>query len=316
MKWVVWAIVGVGAVLVLYFFLATDGGRDVTRARVAEASQVSGTAPVAKRAVGSVASMPTVSPQSSEMPAMSPESVRFRAARKCAFALSALEGMQNMLRTCEESKSYPRNADNEEFFKSCEARTVQFAREMPLAQDVIGGCPTVDRQEANEKFFEDTTQAALKGDTDAQMCYLRAAQFDLARPWTEGETEDYQQAAPLMVQAGLERGDWRTIELLSKATPDRPGRLVPMLHHAVPFDVTNPYRMNRLLRSGAVSKDYIRFLDVMARHHAQGLTSEQKLASDLWAGETYHRYYAHSPKLEQAPPNCMREPIGYAPTSD
>lgn len=145
------------------------------------------------------------------------------------------------------------------------------------------------------------------------MCYLRAVQFGLDRPWTEEEIEDYKEAGPVMVQQGLERGDWRTIELLTKAAPGRPGSMVPMLHHAVRFDASNPYRMNRLLHLGAAGAEYARLLDVMAPHHAEGITAEQRASADRWAAQTYRQYFSYSPKLEKAPPDCVRALIGYDP---
>lgn len=243
-----------------------------------------------------------------------PASVRFRAARLCAFALMAQGNMQRFMKICEDNKNQPRNAENKAYVEFCRVRSLEFSRSLPIAENDLKSCATQDQQEANEKFYEDTVRAARAGDPDAQICYLRA-QFWLDRPWTDEETRLYVDSGPGYMQQALERGDWRIAEMLSKATPGRSGRLVPMLHNAVAFEAVNPYRMNRLLRRGAVGRDYARFLDGLAPHHAADLSAQQIAESDRWAADTYDLYFTKSQRLEKAPSTCMGDMIGYDPSS-
>ena len=253
-----------------------------------------------------------------ELPAsvrqLDPVSARFRAARLCAFTLTAHGNMQRLMKICEENKNQPRNAENKAYFEFCRARSLEFARSLPVAANNLKDCATQDQQEANEKFYEDTVRAALAGDPDAQICYLRKT-FGLDRPWTDEETRLYVDNGPRYVQQTLEQGDWRIVELLSKAAPGRTGRVVPMLHNAVAFEAVNPYRMNRLLRLGAVGPNYVRFLDGLAPHYAADLSAQQVAESNRWAADTYDLYFSKSQRLEKAPSTCMGDMIGYDPSS-
>lgn len=241
-------------------------------------------------------------------------SSRFQEARLCARALTAKGTMERVLKICDDNRSQPRNAENKAYFEFCRGRALEFARSLPAAERDLQRCATRDPQEAAEKFHDDTVQAALAGDADAQICYLRS-QFGLERPLTREEEQQYAETGPLYIQRALESGDWRIIELLSKAAPGRTGKLVPTLQHAVAFEPVNPYRMNRLLRRGATGEKYVHFLDALAPHHAEGLSVEQRAQSDQWAQETYDLHFSRSPRLEKAPSTCMGDMMGYDPDS-
>lgn len=305
---------GILLVLVVGFGLGTwDKPSPAKPTQTPDATSVASGAEQARRNRSSMPSRHYSEPPTSERP-LDPVSARFRAARVCAFALVAQGNMQRFMKICDENRNQPRNAENEAYFESCRLRSLEYSRELPLAERDLRSCPTQDHQEASEKFYEDTAQAARAGDPDAQICYLRA-QFGLDRPWTDEETQLYVDSGPGYIQQALERGDWRIAELLSKAAPGRPGLLVPMLHHAVAFEGVNPYRMNRLLRRGAVGKDYVRFSDGLAPHYAADISAEQVAASDRWAAATYDLYFTQSKRLEKAPSTCMPDMGGYDPDS-
>ena len=74
-----------------------------------------------------------------------------------------------------------------------------------------------------------------------------------------------------------------------------------MLSSVSDGDPLTIYRMNRLLRLGAIG-DYAQDLDILA--HTEELTPAQVAESNEWALNVFNAHFANSPKLSEQPEAC------------
>ena len=177
-----------------------------------------------------------------------------------------------------------------------------------------------DMSDVRTRYFEATKQAARAGDADAQMCYLQG-EFGTAggQPlFTAAEVEGYARIAPQYVDAALRRGDWRIVDLMTKASfhPGvEPIRQIP--------DIGKPetiYKMTKLLRLGAngfYAKSLDSDLDGMIHPDLvpeAALPADVVKRGDAWAQQTFNESFAGVTGLAEAPTVCMPSPaIGRLP---
>jgi hypothetical protein len=168
------------------------------------------------------------------------------------------------------------------------------------AEKILTSCSQVPA-EIRENFYRTTLEAAKAGDDSARLCYLNS-DFDLHRRFSPSEADEYKAVAASYTQEGIERGDWRMVELLGESRRAFPRHysVRSLLSNGEPFIV---YKMNRLLRLGA-EDSYADELDLVAGISRDELSQQEILDADTWAAETFSRYFSTSPKLIEPPTIC------------
>jgi hypothetical protein len=147
-------------------------------------------------------------------------------------------------------------------------------------------------------YFDSVSRAAELGNTDAQVCYVQGV-FSIEIG--DQQMEQYKYNARKYIQLGLERGDWRIVDLLAQDTNVHISGFLGFITSQAPFDIL---RMNRLLRHGATG-DYAQFLDSNAEVAAIRLGDKAKINAALtWAQHEYDRYFRNSPALRSEPERC------------
>ena len=152
------------------------------------------------------------------------------------------------------------------------------------------------------EYFKRTRDLAIRGNADAQICFAQS-RFDIGRPWSEEEVSFYKSNVPIFLQNAFERGDWRAVQLF--ATPRRVlAHSHSLLSFIVPIDQVEQYKLNRLLRLGAVD-GYAEQLDALSLDPELPIDPEKQKAAEDWAQKEYDRYFRSSPKLSEAPQPCL-----------
>ncbi len=143
--------------------------------------------------------------------------------------------------------------------------------------------------------------AAKLGDSAAGACYASAIS-----PLPAGKNSDdiraFRTNANQFVKAGVNRGDWRFVEIMTQATGSL-GHRFDWFGHLVRPSREEGYRYRKLLRLGAVgilAADLDEELASIAKH----LSPETVLAMDAQARNDYTAYFANSPTLNERPIAC------------
>lgn len=128
-------------------------------------------------------------------------------------------------------------------------------------------------------------QAAQLGDVDARACYLSRGPTLDARTLLDRPDllQNYRGAASSMIEAGLAAGDWRVVDLLTRAY--EPGAQ-DLLAGLVGADPVQHYRYLKLYRLGA-EPFRIAALDRQLAAAAASLAPAQTADADAWAQATY-----------------------------
>ena len=151
-------------------------------------------------------------------------------------------------------------------------------------------------------YFEQAVELATRGDRDARLCFV-GSMFQLGRPWSQAERSFYEANAPVFLQDAFEHGDWRAVELLT--TSHRVlAHSHSLLSFMVPGDQVEQYKLNRLLRLGAVD-GYAELLDALAFDPELPIDPEKRKAAESWAQKEYDKYFRDSPTLNEAPRPCV-----------
>lgn len=153
-----------------------------------------------------------------------------------------------------------------------------------------------------ESGFRDAVEAAAKaGDEDARICYIKGAFLSPA----DVDIESYQNNARRYLKKSIMRGDWRGVGLLAADSPDhRASEIMDSIDIVgKPFTL---YRANRLLElgsTGSLQKEYAG----NARAAALRLTPAQVVNANVWAAQTYMKFFSKLPKLTSRPSACMSD---------
>jgi hypothetical protein len=159
-------------------------------------------------------------------------------------------------------------------------------------------------------YYDSTKEAAKRGNTDAQLCYLQSNFLDSGNPqqYTQAEIADYQASSAKYISEAFARGDWRIVKLLSSG---HHGEIVGLMLY-IP-DIGTPetmYKMNMLLRLGA-DGEYANELDAAMEmiaqpdgHENPDLPENKIDEANAWAQKTYSQYFASAPRLSKDPYPC------------
>ena len=171
----------------------------------------------------------------------------------------------------------------------------------------IAGCD--DLKGALRQLYEATTAAAKAGDVDAQMCYLMQGAGDRESGFmlSEADIAEYQSLGPQYVESAFKRGDWRVIELLGFHVVDWAGLFTNLEQWK---DSSREYKAHQLLLLGAGDGDTLNTDDWLAVLHMTEskdnwrLSVQEMQESDVWAQETYDKYFISQPRLLKEPRVC------------
>lgn len=225
----------------------------------------------------------------------------FVRARECVFSQREKHRIDMHLSLCEQHESLRGDPAQASLLASCDARLDAIAKRLDVLASSLSHCPDVDQEAAEHLFFERTRDASRAGVADAQLCYV-SARFALSRAWTETEQRAYAREARHYVALAMQRGDWRFAELLRSRTL-RAGEDNRLFLQLSAGDQATRYRYNRLLRLGAVSRGYQRYLD--DRIDDGLLSLHEKRAAEAWAQRTYADHFSNAARLTTRPDTCL-----------
>ena len=298
------AALAVGAAALLYFSFTAP--RSVNAAEAAQASVSTGAGLAAhdrRQGAETTSSLPPVAahlrPDTALLQLRRSAAKDFQDANQCVMAMRKIALAEHQLGMCN-SVGAEGDADLKAF---CERREALILASAAADNARLSSCSSLDPGAAEQKNFEYTSRAAALGDVDAQLCYVNA-DFKLPRPWTAQEHTDYADRAPQYVEAALSRGDWRVVEILrvaSRGVAEERG----LVYQLTTGDQLAIYRMNRLLRMGAVD-DYARYLDNLLERPVFPHDEEEIAQADRWVRTVFNDHFRTSPSLRTAPNTCLQ----------
>lgn len=224
-------------------------------------------------------------------------SKEFVEAKRCAGLLIAIRDMRGPLTVCQQ------NAGDPGFYAKCSENTRGYVEAIAKADAELQTSASRDMQQSQESFYLATARAAKTGNLDAQLCYA-GSRFELERRWTEQEIQQYGDDAPAYVLAAFERGDWRVVNMLSRATRNVLQQYT-LMRQITAGDELSLHRMNRLQRLGA-SADFARYLDTISTFYSDCLMAQEQAESEAWAQQMYDQHFAKLPVLDKAPAVCFQ----------
>jgi hypothetical protein len=110
------------------------------------------------------------------------------------------------------------------------------------------------------------------------------------------------------VNAGIARGDWKFVEIMTHATGSL-GHRFDWFGHLVPPSREQGYRYRKLLRlaaTGTLAADLDEELAALAKH----LSPETVQAMDTQAQRDYEAHFVNSPMLNERPSSCEMNKSG------
>ncbi len=182
----------------------------------------------------------------------------------------------------------------------CENDGAELEVKLKDAEKALATCSPVPA-EIRENYYRATLEAAKQGDADAQLCYMNS-DFDVHRPHSPSEVDEFKAAAATYAEEGIQRGDWRMVELLGRPHRKHPRNfsLRSLIADGEPYTM---YKMNRLLRLGADGA-YADKLDRLLGISLDELSQRQVTEAEEWAADTFSKYFSDSPKLTEEPTFC------------
>ncbi|HVJ63284.1 MAG TPA: hypothetical protein VM555_11310 [Tahibacter sp.] len=219
---------------------------------------------------------------------------RFRETKKCAGAVRAIESMRRQRIACDSQSAWP------DVWAACKKRIASFDEKLVRAESILSECSAADIGDSESRYWQDVVAAAEAGDKDAALCFIQS-DFMLERPWSAEEVARYKILAPVYIDRALSAGDWRIAELLSMGP--RGISSGSLLGTQTRGDRITQYRMNRLLRLGAIG-DYAAKLDILSTNPGSPLPGNDQTAAEAWAKDMHARYFLNSPKLDSNPIPC------------
>lgn len=230
----------------------------------------------------------------------------FRELRECVYASRELITAKHL----SDCRAYENKPEFEITLAECMNERANAQKRITAAEAVLSHC---DQADLGSRYFSATKQAAMRGDVDAQLCYLQGDFFspEGVQIFTEAENEQYKKEAPRYVDAAMKRGDWRVVDLLNTRR-FHPGSGPLRLLEGV-GDRGTQYKMTKLLRLGA-SGSYANFLEGRLKdmvhpdlNPSAALPAQSVREGDAWAQQTYNEYFAGVPGLTEAPVVCAPE---------
>lgn len=224
----------------------------------------------------------------------------FHQSHQCHVAWDTIKGLRSEIAACDSLGSAMDDI--------CRRNIKQAERRIQVQTARLAECSTVPAI-LEKVYFDSVGRAAGLGNTDAQVCYV---QGNFSIEISDQQMEQYKDNAHNYIQLGLERGDWRIVNLLAQDTNVHISGFLGLVSSRSPFDIL---RMNRLLRHGATG-EYARFLDSNAKDLAIRLGNKAQVdAADAWAQQEYERYFRNSPALHSEPEDCKEVEL-YEKTAD
>lgn len=220
---------------------------------------------------------------------------RFQEVKKCAGAVRAIESMRRQRIACDSQSAWP------DAWAACKKRIESFDEKLVRAEALLSECSAADVGDSESRYWQSVVAAAEAGDKDAALCLIQS-DVSLERPWSAEEVARYKILAPVYIDRAFSAGDWRIAEIFSMGPRGIPSE--SLLRTQTEGDRITLYRMNRLLRLGAVG-DYAARLDILATNRESPLPDDDRTAAEAWAKDMYARYFVNSPKLDSRPVPCM-----------
>ena len=224
----------------------------------------------------------------------------FSEARDCVMASRSVRMIEPQLEACQRNTAVADPVKDADFLRSCREREAKLRPMLEAAKEASTSCGVISSPEA--VFYQATKEAAEQGNLDAQLCYLRGL-FEFGTPLSEADRSEYTEHARTYIESGLQRGDWRIIELLRLS--DRPrasGLTLPS--RVLGADRPSVLQANRLLKLSASDKKYAASLDVMPAGRGPEPTPHDLAQAQQWANTTYNLYFKRSPRLPERPEVC------------
>jgi len=226
-------------------------------------------------------------------------SLAFKSLRQCHISMSRLTSLRNRLAACVSAAQYEGGHD-----AVCDKLAPELDTKIQAVEAQLSSCGTVPAQ-VELDYYQAVTQAAKLGNADAQICYVRG-NFRRISPWTDEEIRQYQDQAQRYVDEAVARGDWRIVALLG-TTNNYLAHTGGLMTHLAIGDAETVYKMNRLLRLGAIG-DYANLLDTRINGFIVQLSPQQVALADEWAQDFFELHFANSEKLVAAPKTCTDSP--------
>ncbi len=251
-----------------------------------------------------VAPVATTTPQTPlpEAPVSKPAN-NFRELHKCIAASEELARAKHLM----DCSFYEGKPEYQKALAECLAGPMDSHNRKTAAEAALADC---DQTDLGRRYFEAAKEAAKRGDTDAQLCYLQGYFYspEGEQIFTDTEIVEYRKVAPGYVDAAFKRGDWRVVQLLNKRH-FHPGGGPSYLLEGM-GDRETQYTMTKLLRlgaSGPLAKSLDADLHGMKHPDlipSAALPEEITSEGDAWAQETYNNYFAGVPGITERPVIC------------
>ena len=219
---------------------------------------------------------------------------RFQAMKRCAGVIRAIESMRSQKVACDSNREWP------DEWAACKKRISSFDERLQRAEAMLSECSPTDIGDSEFRYWRSIVEAAETGDMDAALCYVESDIW-LRRPWSEEDVARYRTLAPAYVDRAFAAGDWRIAEIFFSGLRRAPSNEL-LINDSVDGRIIQ-YRMNRLLRLGAVGNFAIS-LDIVSVDTNDPLPAADRLPAENWAKDMYARYFSHSPKMESPPIPC------------
>jgi hypothetical protein len=169
-----------------------------------------------------------------------------------------------------------------------------------------GACSGLDANLLTGIIYPLLLDMARLGDPEAADCYV-SADFALSEVQLSPDAvEEYRLNAEALIRDGMEKGDWRMVELMQTAN-DRDGHAQSDQHtwfqEISTGNSVRAYGYTRLLRLGA-SDSYGAQLDHALETRKAALTPQQIAEQDAWAEQEFKAHFTQSPSLNERIPPC------------
>ena len=159
---------------------------------------------------------------------------------------------------------------------------------------------TIDEAKAN--LYPTLLAAAKLGDISASACYASAISSLPESENPEEAIRAFRATANQFVKAGIDKGDWRFVEIMTQESGSL-GHHFDWFGHLERPSHEQGYRYRKLMRLGAaglLAADLDEELSTIAKH----LSPETMRAMDAQAQKDYAAHFANSPILNERPRAC------------
>jgi hypothetical protein len=168
-------------------------------------------------------------------------------------------------------------------------------------------CSSVTIESATANVYPTLLAAAILGDTSAAACYASAIAPLPKDEESQDDIQAFRTTANEFVDAGIARGDWKFVEIMTHATGSL-GHRFDWFGHLVRPSREQGYRYRKLLRLAATDS-LAADLDGELASLAKQLSPETVQAMDEQAQRDYDAHFVNSPMLNERPTPCeMNEP--------